>query len=57
MFDRVLSTTVLHKKERIFRALIGVFLLENSFKESGNLNFLIFPFEAFDFIIKKRKDY
>ena len=57
MFDRVLSTTLLPKKERIFSALIEVFLLENSFKESRNLNFLIFPCEAFGFTIKKRKDY
>ena len=57
MFDKVLSTTLLPKKEKIFAALIEVFLLQNSFKESGNLNFLIFPCEAFGFIIKKRKHY
>ena len=57
MFDRVLSTTLLPKKERIFPALIEVFLLKNSFKESGNLNFLIFPCEAFGFIMKKKKHY
>ena len=57
MFGRVLSTTLLPKKEKIFSALIEVFLLENIFKESENLNFLIFPFEAFGFIIKKRKHY
>ena len=57
MFDRVLNTTLPPKKERIFPALIEVFLLENSFKESRNLNFLIFPCEAFGFTIKKRKDY
>ena len=57
MFDKVLSTTLLPKKEKIFAALIEVFLLQNSFKESGDLNFLIFPCEAFGFIIKKRKHY
>ena len=57
MFGRVLNTTLLPKKEIIFPALIEVFLLENSFKESGNFNFPIFPCEAFGFIIKKRKHY
>ena len=51
MFDKVLSTTVPPKKEIIFSVLVEVFRLENSFKQSGNLNFLIFPVEAFGFII------
>ena len=51
MFDKVLSTTVPPEKERIFSVLVEVFLIENSFKQSGNLNFLIFLGEAFGFII------
>ena len=43
MFEKVLSTTLLPKKERIFPALVEVCLLENSFNQSGNLNFLYFP--------------
>ena len=49
----VLSTTLLPKKERIFSVLVEVYLLENSFKGSVNLNFLIFSCEASDFIIEK----
>ena len=51
MFDKALSTTLHPKKEKVFSALVEVFLLKNSFKQSGNFNFLIFPCEAFGFII------
>ena len=55
MFDKALSTTLLPKKGKVFPALVEAFLLKNSFKQSGNFNFLIFPCEAFGFIIQKRK--
>ena len=43
MSDRVLKTTLLPKKERIFPALVEMSPLENSFKEFGKLNFPYFP--------------
>ena len=51
MFGRVLNTTLLSQKDRKFPALVEISLLKNSFKKSGNLNFLVFLSIAFGFII------
>ena len=51
MFDRVLKYDAVPKKGKNIPSFGEAFTLENSLEKSGNLNFLIFPFEEFGFII------